>query len=222
MLISRDWDLIVDEVFGIEKLEDIIKSIDKERLEKNIYPEKNDIFKAFELTSFDDIKLVILGQDPYYNPGQANGLAFSVKKGVKLPPSLKNIYKELQSDLGFTISDSGDLSKWAKKGVFLLNSGLSVEEKKPNSHLKYSWSIFTDSIIKYISDNKENVVFILWGNFAIKKKSLIDSDRHFIIESSHPSPLSARHSFFGSKPFSKANSYLKDRAIEPIDWSLEW
>ncbi|MDO5027061.1 MAG: uracil-DNA glycosylase [Tissierellia bacterium] len=221
MLISKQWDFIIDECFGIEKLEDLLSTLDEDRLENNIYPERSDMFKAFELTSFDDIKLVIIGQDPYYNPGQANGLAFSVKEGVKLPASLKNIFKELQDDLGFDIPQSGDLTKWAKQGVLLLNSSLSVEEKKPNSHLKYPWHNFTDSIIKYISDHKNHVVFFLWGNFAIKKSNLIDSKRHLVLKSSHPSLLSARHSFFGSKVFSRANKYFKHHQIQEIDWSLK-
>lgn len=220
MLISQEWDYIIDQVFGIDRLENLISEIDKEREVTSIYPVKEDVFKAFELTDFLDIKVVIIGQDPYFNEGQANGLAFSVKKGVKIPPSLKNIFKELSDDLGEEIPTSGDLSNWAKQGVLLLNSTLTVEEKKPNSHTKYTWSIFTDSIIKYISDYKSNVVFILWGNFAIKKSKLIDSSKHLIIQSSHPSPLSARHSFFGSKVFSKCNLYLEKNLMKKIDWSL--
>lgn len=222
MLISNEWDLIIDNIFGLEMINNLIGIIDSQRYTKKIYPDKEDVFKAFRLTSFEDIKVVIIGQDPYYNEGQADGLAFSVKKGVKTPPSLKNIFKELVDNTGISYPTSGDLSNWAKQGVLLLNSTLTVEDKKPNSHVNYPWSIFTDSIIKYISDYKSNVVFILWGNFAIKKSQLIDSNKHLILQSSHPSPLSARHSFLGSKVFSKCNLYLEKCGVEKIDWSLQW
>lgn len=220
MLINKEWDYIIDQCFGLERLIKLIDFIDIQRSSKTIYPDKEDVFTAFNLTSFKDIKVVIIGQDPYFNEGQANGLAFSVKENVQIPPSLRNIFKELNSDLNISIPTSGDLSKWAKQGVLLLNSTLTVEEKKPNSHVSYPWSIFTDSIIKYISDYKSKVVFILWGNFAKSKSKLIDESEHFVIKTSHPSPLSARHSFFGSKVFSKTNIYLKNNHIKEIDWRL--
>lgn len=222
MIVNKDWDRIIDEAYGLDKLNQILDKLSNLRQEKTIYPQEDDVFTAFKLTDFSNIKVVILGQDPYFNPGEAHGLAFSVQKGIKLPPSLKNIFKELQNDLGYQSPISGDLTKWSKQGVFLLNSSLSVEEKIPNSHSNLGWQSFTDSIIQYISQEKNNVVFILWGNFARKKATLIDDSKHLIIESSHPSPLSARHSFFGSKVFSRTNNYLYTNGQTPIDWSLNY
>jgi uracil-DNA glycosylase len=190
------------------------------QIPKEHYPPTRDIFKALELTPFDKVKAVILGQDPYHNENQANGLAFSVYRGIKIPPSLRNIYKELNNDLGLPIPKHGDLSKWALQGVLLLNSILTVEPHKPASHRGIGWEEYTDEIIKEINDKKENVVFILWGNYAQAKGKHIDKSKHLIIKSPHPSPFSARNGFFGSKPFSKCNTYLKQNDIEEIDWEL--
>jgi len=186
----------------------------------NIYPPKEQIFRALKLTPFENIKVVILGQDPYHGEGQANGLAFSVNKGIKVPPSLRNIYKELESDLNIKSPLHGDLTSWAKQGVLLLNSVLTVEKDNPGSHKNIGWEEYTDSLIKEISDKKKNIVFILWGKYAESKKSLIDEKKHFIISSPHPSPFSARKGFFGSKPFSRTNSYLKIKGKKEIDWSI--
>jgi uracil-DNA glycosylase len=185
------------------------------------YPPTGDIVKALELTPFKEIKAVILGQDPYHGEGQANGLAFSVRKEIKIPPSLRNIYKELNSDLGIAIPEHGDLTKWAKEGVLLLNSILTVRPHEPASHRGIGWENYTDEIIQRINDRKENIVFILWGNYAQEKGQYIDRVRHLVIESPHPSPFSARKGFFGSKPFSKCNNYLRENGIEEIDWNIE-
>ena len=181
-----------------------------------VFPDKENLLNAFGFCSFDNLKVVIIGQDPYHGSGQANGLAFSVNRGVKIPPSLKNIFKEVQS-CGFNVSfKHGDLKPWADQGVLLLNSGLSVIEGRPMSHKKLNWQKWTDFIVKYVSDNKESIVFMLWGNFAQSKKGLIDCSKHLVLEASHPSPLSARHSFVGCKHFSKANNFLN----ENINWSI--
>ncbi len=185
-----------------------------------IYPPKNVAFKALHLTPFEKTKVVILGQDPYHGEGQANGLAFSVNKGIKLPPSLRNIFKELQSDLGYPIPSSGDLTAWAKQGVLLLNSVLTVKKDSPASHRNLGWQLYTDSVISQLSSKKENLVFILWGKYAQEKVSLIDESKHMVIQSPHPSPFSANRGFFGSKPFSKTNTYLKSKGISEIDWRL--
>ena len=185
-----------------------------------VYPKKKDIFNAFELTKFEDVKVVILGQDPYHDENQAHGLAFSVQYGVKTPPSLKNIYKELNSDLGISTPSHGNLESWAKNGVFLLNTVLTVRAHAAHSHQKIGWEDFTDYVIKTISDEKENIVFILWGKPAQKKVKLIDEKKHLILMSAHPSPLSSYRGFFGSRPFSKTNEYLKQNNIVPINWEL--
>ncbi len=188
--------------------------------QKVIYPPLNLIFSAFNYVKFEDIKVVILGQDPYHGPREANGLAFSVNKGVKVPPSLRNIYKELADDLNIAIPIHGDLQSWAKQGVLLLNSVLTVEENKPGSHATIGWQQFTDQIIHSISNELEHVVFILWGNYAKTKIDLIDARKHLIISSPHPSPFSANKGFFGSKPFSKTNNYLQDKGSTAIEWQL--
>ena len=221
MKINNDWDLILKAEFEKEYFKNLESFLDKVYKEKNIYPPRSEIFKALELSSFKDTKVVILGQDPYYNPGQAQGLSFSVNDGVKLPPSLRNIYKELETDLAISPAVSGSLIFWARQGVLLLNSTLTVEEKKPNSHRNIGWQIFTDRIISELDKREKPLVFILRGNFARSKKSLITNPRHLIIESAHPSPLSARRGFFGSKPFSKTNQFLKENNIKEIDWKIE-
>lgn len=186
---------------------------------KILYPPANLIFNAFNLTPFTSLKVVLLGQDPYHNPNQAMGLSFSVPKGISLPPSLKNIYQELYEDLGIPPSHDGDLSKWAKQGVLLLNSVLSVEKNKPASHQNFGWQTFTDNVISTISLQKEGIIFLLWGNYAKAKKKLIDSKKHFILEAAHPSPL-ARGAFFGCRHFSKTNKILKSLHKDPIDWQI--
>ncbi|HTN19892.1 MAG TPA: uracil-DNA glycosylase [Pelobium sp.] len=187
-----------------------------------IYPKNTNIFNAFELTQFSEVKVVILGQDPYHGANQAHGLSFSVQKGINPPPSLRNIFKELQDEFpSFKIPNNGDLTSWAKQGVLLLNATLTVSAGKPGSHQKQGWETFTDEVIKKISDLKENVVFILWGSYAQQKTALIDLKKHFVIKSTHPSPFSAHNGFFGSKPFSRANEYLTKHGKTPIDWNLK-
>ena len=187
-------------------------------LGKTIYPPGNQIFNAFNKTPFPKVKVVILGQDPYHGESQAHGLSFSVKESIKKPPSLQNIFKELQDDINIKIPSNGNLEKWANQGVLLLNSCLTVEKGKPGSHKDKGWEIFTDYILKQINSKKSNVVFILWGKYARDKKSFIDDSKHCIIESAHPSPYSAHNGFFGSKPFSKTNCYLIKKGLEPIFW----
>ncbi|OGC45303.1 uracil-DNA glycosylase [candidate division WS6 bacterium RIFOXYB1_FULL_33_14] len=199
-----------------------LSNIDLESIYKkgNIYPPREFLFRALELTPIKTVKVVILGQDPYHGEGEANGLAFSVNKGIKLPPSLRNIYKELNEDLGIPIPNHGDLGNWAKQGVLLLNSVLTVKKDIPSSHRKLGWQEYTDSIIEEISKSKNNIVFILWGKYAQSKIPLIDLSKHLVISSPHPSPFSARKGFLGSKPFSKCNTYLKEKGLKEIDWML--
>jgi uracil-DNA glycosylase len=187
-------------------------------LNRTIYPKGNLIFNAFNQTPFDQVKVVILGQDPYHQPGQAMGLSFSVTAGCKIPPSLMNIYKELNKDIGMSIPTNGDLTHWAKQGVLLLNSVLTVRADEPASHSKIGWTAFTDDVIKLLSNEKSELVFILWGNFASQKQILIDATKHKILKAAHPSPLSAYNGFFGCKHFSKCNDFLISNNIEPINW----
>jgi uracil-DNA glycosylase len=202
------------------KLKQFLK--DEKQAGKIIYPKGADIFNAFTKTPFTDVKVVILGQDPYHGPNQAHGLSFSVQKGVDVPPSLKNIYKELATDIpGFTIPRTGDLTHWAEQGVLLLNATLTVQAANAGSHQKKGWEQFTDTVIKTISDKKEGVVFILWGNYAQSKAVLIDETKHLVIKSTHPSPLAvSRGGFFGSKPFSKTNAYLEKHGKKAVDWTI--
>lgn len=187
---------------------------------KEIYPPREEIFSAFNLTPFDKVKVIIIGQDPYHGPGQAHGLSFSVKAGVKIPPSLVNIYKELYSDIGMEIPNHGYLGNWASQGVLMLNSVLTVERGKAGSHQKKGWEIFTDQVIDILNNDKENLVFILWGKPAQKKGARIDRKKHLVLESVHPSPLSAYRGFFGGKYFSKTNSYLISKKIKKINWNI--
>ncbi len=194
----------------------------KERQQgKVIFPKGSDIFNAFNLTPFDQVKVVIIGQDPYHGVGEAHGLCFSVQDGVKIPPSLRNIYKEMQSDLGITPATTGNLTPRTKQGVFLLNATLTVEKDKANSHKDIGWQIFTDQVISLLSQKKEHLVFILRGAFAQQKKALIDDTKHKILIAPHPSPFSADRGFFGSKPFSQTNTYLVKHGMNPIDWKIE-
>ena len=200
---------------------DSLLSFLNSRVGHEIYPPRGTWFKAFEYSSFSSTKVVILGQDPYHGEGQAEGLSFSVPKGMGIPPSLRNIYKELdQDDVDFTNPGHGHLENWAKQGVLLLNSVLTVEKNSPASHANQGWEVFTDQVITLLNDNKDNLVFVLWGAYANKKSVLIDSNKHLILSAAHPSPFSAHKGFFGCKHFSKTNSYLKSSNQELIDWSL--
>ena len=214
------WEEIFNNYPKIDELNNMIKEIDEQRLTKTIYPPKEQVFRVFDL-ALEDIKVVILGQDPYHNPGQACGLSFSVNDGVPLPKSLINIYKELHDDLGIKPAKTGNLESWFKQGVFLLNAVLTVEKNSPASHSKMGWENFTDYIIENISEKNENVVFVLWGAYARSKNKLIDPSKHKIIESAHPSPLSAYRGFFGSKVFSQINSYLAENDRETINFELK-
>ncbi len=215
------WREVTSEYSLKDNLDSIKKKLADESLQKKqIYPKSKDIFKAFELTSFEDVKVIIVGQDPYHGPNQANGLAFSVNTDTNFPPSLLNIFKEYSSDLSLSLPNDGDLSTWAKQGVLLLNSILTVESGHPGSHKKLGWEKFTNAIIRALSDKKKYLVFILWGAYAQSKKIFIDSSSHHIISSPHPSPLSAHRGFFGSKPFSRCNEYLKENKIEEINWKI--
>lgn len=191
-----------------------------ERAKFNIYPKENEVFNALKLTPFENVNVIILGQDPYHGLNQAHGLSFSVNFGIKPPPSLINIFKELHTDVGFSIPNHGNLTEWASQGVMLLNATLTVRAGEPGSHQKKGWEEFTDAVIKLISDEKEHCVFMLWGNYAKSKAPLIDASKHLILEAAHPSPL-ARGAFFGSAPFSKANAYLKKHHKKPVDWQLK-
>lgn len=220
-MITKRWDELLKDEYNkpyFKKLEDDIRY---EYKIHTVYPKASDVFNAFRYTSYDDIKVVIIGQDPYHGENEAMGLSFSVNDGIRKPPSLQNIYKELNDDLGCPIVESGNLKKWAMQGVFLLNAILTVEKDKPLSHKKYDWEKFTDAVISKINEKETPVVFILWGNYARSKKVLITNPKHLIIESTHPSPFSARYGFFGSKQFSKTNNFLESKKISPIDFSLD-
>ena len=220
-MIGNSWDKILSEEYQKEYFKKLLDFVKNEYKTKTIYPKQNEVFNAFRYTDFNDVKVVILGQDPYHGPNQAEGLSFSVSNSVLKPPSLQNIFKELESDLGIPFPKSNSLKPWARQGILLLNAVLTVEEHKPTSHKDKGWEIFTDNVIKKINEKEEPVVFILWGAYARNKKSLITNPKHLIIESAHPSPFSARNGFFGSKPFSKTNSFLKKNEIKEIDWSVE-
>ena len=220
MLLNNKWTSFLENEMDLEYFVKLKQHIDKEYKSKTIFPKQENIFRAFNLISPQKIKVVIIGQDPYHGIDQANGLAFSVSKECKIPPSLNNIFKELADDIGCAMPVNGELDKWSKEGVFLINSVLTVELSKANSHKNIGWEIFTDSVIKKLSTEFENIVFILWGNPSQKKEILIDNNKHLIIKSSHPSPLSSYRGFFGSKPFSKANEYLKTNAKKEINWCL--
>jgi len=215
-----DWKEVLAPLFADERYQKIRRFLIDEYNTYTVYPDMYDLYNCFRFTPFEKLKVVLLGQDPYHGPKQAHGLCFSVQDGVPNPPSLENIFKELKSDIGCDLPKSGNLTKWAKEGVLLLNTSLTVREHQANSHSKCGWAWFTDSVISLISEKKENVVFILWGGNARSKKPLIDKTKHHIIESVHPSPLSAYNGFFGSKPFSKTNEYLRSVGLEPIDWDL--
>lgn len=218
--IHSSWKKVLGEQFKAPYFTELKEFLVNEKKKHAVYPPGNQIFSAFNRTHFDKLKVVIIGQDPYHGPGQANGLCFSVGPGVRKPPSLVNIFKELQSDLGIPIPQDGNLEPWADQGVLLLNATLTVKAGMPGTHQKKGWEKFTDAVIKAISDNKKGIVFLLWGNFAQTKAELIDKDKHFILTAAHPSPL-ARGAFFGCKHFSKTNKILEHQGILPIDWRLE-
>lgn len=215
--IEESWKNLLKPEFEKPYFSSLISFVKQEYKEHTCYPKGKNIFKAFELTPFDQVKVVLLGQDPYHGEGQAMGLCFSVPNGIVYPPSLRNIIIELKNDTGIELK-SGDLTPWAKQGVFLLNATLTVRAHQAGSHQKKGWETFTDSVIHKISEEKEHVVFILWGSYAQQKINLIDTRKHFIIKSVHPSPLSAHRGFFGSRPFSLTNEYLTSKKIEPIQW----
>lgn len=219
--IHPSWKEVLKEEFSKSYFLNIkAKLVEAKSSGKTIYPPGSLIFNAFNSTPFDSVKVVILGQDPYHGPGQAHGLCFSVQHGVVPPPSLKNIYKELNTDLGLNVPASGCLQKWADQGVFLLNAILTVEAHQPASHRNLGWEAFTDAAIKKLSDQRSGLVFLLWGKFARQKKALIDTSRHSVLESPHPSPFSAHYGFLGSRQFSKTNALLKRQGIEPINWMV--
>ncbi|MES9958951.1 MAG: uracil-DNA glycosylase [Sedimenticola sp.] len=219
--IEKSWKRRLADEFEQDYFAQLGAFLQKEQQQHCIYPEAENIFAAYNMTPFDRVKVVILGQDPYHGERQAHGLAFSVQRGIKHPPSLKNIFKELQEDAGCPTPQDGTLERWAQQGVFLLNTVLTVRKAEAHSHKDQGWEHFTDATIRALSEKRENLVFILWGGPAQKKASLIDESRHHIIASPHPSPLSAYRGFFGSKPFTRSNDYLHSAGIEPIDWCLE-
>lgn len=216
------WKIHLKDELATERMRKLQSFLAKEvEIGKTIYPKGEEYFAALNLTPFDKVKVVIVGQDPYHGPGQAHGLCFSVREGVRLPPSLKNIFKELHSDLGLPIPKEGSLVKWAEQGVLLLNAVLTVEEGQAAAHQGQGWEEFTDKVIHILNEQKENLVFILWGSYAQKKAAFVDRKRHLVIEAVHPSPLSAHRGFFGTKPFSKTNQYLRSKGIVEIDWNLQ-
>lgn len=220
-MLNNDWDEVLKIIFESEGFKKFYNIVENEYNTKTIFPPKDYIFNALKLTPYKDVKVVIVGQDPYHGVGEAHGLSFSVQKGIKVPPSLKNIYKELESDLGIPPFNEGDLTYWAKQGVLLLNAVLTVEKDKPASHRKLGWERLTDYIIKTLNNKEDPVVFILWGNFAKEKKELITNPKHLVLTSAHPSPYSASYGFFGSKSFSKTNDFLVKNNLNPIDWNLK-
>ena len=219
--IEEQWYKALKDEFEADYFADIKSFLIEEKKQHMVFPPSSLIFNAFNLTPFDDVKVVILGQDPYHNIGQAHGLAFSVPDNIQKPPSLINIFKELNQDMGLPIPTHGNLEKWAKEGVLLLNASLTVRAHMAASHAKIGWQHFTDAAIKALSDKKQNLVFILWGNYAIAKENLIDHNKHLILKTVHPSPLSASRGFFGCRHFSKTNEYLIKNNIKPINWEIE-
>lgn len=219
-MIGNSWDEKLSIIWKSEGFKKFLKLVNNEYNNNIIYPPKDFVFEALKRTPYENVKVVIIGQDPYHGEGEAHGLSFSVQKGIKLPPSLKNIYQELYDDLGITPAPSGDLSKWADEGVLMLNSVLTVIKDQPASHRKLGWQRLTDYIIRVLNEKEDPIVFILLGNYAKEKQQYITNPKHLVLTSAHPSPFSARYGFFGSKPFSKANNYLKSKGITPIDWDL--
>lgn len=220
MIDLGDWNQPLAPLFADERYQKIRRFLIQEYSTHIVYPDMYDLYNCFRLTPYHDVKVVLLGQDPYHNEGQAHGLCFSVREGVPKPPSLENIFKELESDLGYKPPRSGDLTKWAKEGVLLMNTALTVRAHEANSHANCGWSWFTDSVISLLSEQKEHLVFLLWGGNARKKASLIDKNKHLILQCAHPSPLSAYNGFFGCRHFSKTNEYLLSHGLKPVDWNL--
>ncbi len=218
--IEESWKLALEDEFNKEYFRNLVEFLREERKKHVIYPAGKNIFAAFNNTPLPAVRVVLLGQDPYHGPGQAHGLCFSVPDGVPFPPSLKNIFKELHNDLGIPVPFSGNLTKWARQGVFLLNATLTVRQHQAGSHQGKGWEIFTDEVIKTISDLRSGVVFLLWGSYAQKKEPLIDTSKHYVLKAPHPSPLSANRGFFGCKHFSKTNEILTKNGLPPIDWNL--
>lgn len=216
--IASTWKSLLADEFEKPYFRKLIEFVKSQYKSQTIYPRGADIFKAFDRCDFGDVKVVVIGQDPYHGPGQANGLCFSVCDGVRFPPSLMNIFKEIRDDLGKSIPASGDLERWAKQGVLLLNATLTVKANSPGSHQNQGWEMFTDAVIRKISDEKEGIVFLLWGAYAQKKGEMIDRNKHLVLMSAHPSPFSADRGFFGCRHFSKANAYLSSKGKDPIDW----
>lgn len=216
--IEQSWKELLKDEFEKDYFKNLTEFVKQEYKTHKIYPPGKDIFKAFDLCPVDNVKVVIIGQDPYHGEGQAHGLCFSVKDGVKIPPSLRNIYKELHDDLGKEIPKTGNIEYWAKQGVLMLNATLTVRAKQAGSHQKKGWEIFTDAVIDKISKEKENIVFLLWGAYAQKKGEVIDTNKHYILKSAHPSPFSAHKGFLGNKHFSKTNNFLKSKGFEVIKW----
>jgi uracil-DNA glycosylase len=220
-LIHESWKTVLSDQFEASYFAQLKSFLLEEKQRNTVYPPGGKIFSAFDLTPFNKVKVVILGQDPYHGPGQANGLCFSVANGMDKPPSLQNIFKELNSDLGIPVPQNGDLSKWAEQGVLLLNATLTVRARQAGSHQNRGWEQFTDAAISRLSKQRKHLVFLLWGNYAIAKEALIDTSKHLTLKSPHPSPFSANRGFFGNKHFSKTNAYLKSHGIEAIDWRIE-
>lgn len=219
-MIGNDWDNVLSVIEHSNGFKNFLKIIENKYENEIVFPEKKNLFNALKLTSYENTKVVIMGQDPYHGVGEAHGLSFSVQDGVKVPPSLQNIFKELYDDLGVPVSKSGNLTKWAQEGVLLLNSVLTVKKDTPASHRSLGWELLTDYIIKALNEKDTPVVFILWGNFAKEKKKYITNPKHLVLTSTHPSPFSAYNGFFGSKPFSKTNDFLIKNNLKPIDWKL--
>lgn len=219
--ICESWKQHLEQQFQQDYFQVLKDFVEEEQSRHTIFPEASMIFRALNECRFEDTRVVILGQDPYHGPGQAHGLSFSVSNGVRIPPSLRNIFKELRDDLGCRIPQSGDLSQWSEQGVLLLNAMLTVRASAPGSHQKKGWETFTDSVIEILSDKREHLVFILWGAYAEKKSALIDENKHLILRAAHPSPLSAHKGFFGCRHFSKTNEFLVDRGYVPINWCIQ-
>ncbi len=218
---DASWEAILNPLFATSQMQGLSAFVQAERQQHLVFPPTDLVFNAFKLTPLSDVKVVILGQDPYHNDGQAHGLSFSVPAGMAIPPSLRNIYSELKSDIaGFDVPTHGDLTKWAQQGVLLLNATLTVRAHTAASHQKKGWEAFTDAVIAAISKEKEHVVFLLWGSYAIKKSGLIDANKHLILTAVHPSPLSVYRGFYGCKHFSQTNSYLQAHGLKPIDWQV--
>lgn len=219
-MLQNDWAPLLEAEFIKPYYTSLQQKLASEYENRTVYPSVNDIYTALHLTPYSNVKVVILGQDPYHGPGQAHGLSFSVQTGISVPPSLLNIYKELHTDIGIPIPTHGHLARWAEQGVLLLNTVLTVRDGQPNSHKGIGWETFTDEVIDYLNRRQRPMAFVLWGNHAQTKQTRINAERHYIVKSPHPSPLSAHRGFFGSRPFSKINDFLRSIGEQPIDWSL--